>query len=145
MIEEMRTIRTHLLATAACLLLCVGARAETLDVCPTGCTYASIQNAIDASSDGDTIAVAAGTYHEFDITLQGKAITISGDTDSNGLPAVTIDSQGMGTNIIGFFGEGNDTIIEHLIRLTFFADNPTNHVFQQTRAYIDPHEAHDGY
>ena len=115
MIEEMRTIRTHLLATAACLLLCVGARAETLDVCPTGCTYASIQNAIDASSDGDTIAVAAGTYHEFDITLQGKAITISGDTDSNGLPAVTIDSQGMGTNIIGFFGEGNDTIIEHLV------------------------------
>lgn len=115
MIEEMRTIRTHLLATAACLMLCVGARAETLDVCPTGCTYASIQNAIDASSDGDTIAVAAGTYHEFDITLQGKAITISGDTDSDGLPAVTIDSQGMGTNIIGFFGEGNDTIIEHLV------------------------------
>ena len=116
MIEEMRTIRTPLLATAACLLLCVDAHAQRrLDVCPTGCTYASIQNAIDASSDGDTIAVAAGTYHEFDITLQGKAITISGDTDSNGLPAVTIDSQGMGTNIMRFIGEGNDTIIEHLV------------------------------
>ncbi len=115
MIEEMRTIRTHLLATAACFLLCVGAHAETLDVCPTGCTYASIQNAIDASSDGDVIEIAAGTYHEFDISTQQKAITLRGATHGDGLPATTIDSQGLGTSIMSFNGEGTDTIIEHLV------------------------------
>lgn len=40
------------------------ASAATIDVCETGCEYASIQAAINAASTNDTIRVAAGTYTE---------------------------------------------------------------------------------
>jgi hypothetical protein len=38
--------------------------AAILRVCPTGCTYATIQSAINAAQTGDTIAVSRGTYTE---------------------------------------------------------------------------------
>jgi pectin methylesterase-like acyl-CoA thioesterase len=37
------------------------APAAELHVCPSGCTYASVQAAVDAAGDGDVIKVAAGT------------------------------------------------------------------------------------
>ncbi|PWB51921.1 MAG: hypothetical protein C3F06_09680 [Candidatus Methanoperedenaceae archaeon] len=37
---------------------------KTLIVCPSGCTYSSIQSAIDSASSGDTIEVHSGTYYE---------------------------------------------------------------------------------
>ena len=36
--------------------------ATELHVCPSGCTYSSVQAAVDAASDGAVIKVAAGTY-----------------------------------------------------------------------------------
>ncbi|MCB9677616.1 MAG: hypothetical protein H6737_21090 [Alphaproteobacteria bacterium] len=38
------------------------ARAATLDVCASGCTYDPVVAAIDDATDGDTIQVGPGTY-----------------------------------------------------------------------------------
>ncbi|MCH2136564.1 MAG: plastocyanin/azurin family copper-binding protein [Phycisphaerales bacterium] len=78
--------------------------------------YPTIQGAIDASSDGDTILIAAGTYLEFNIDVSGKAITIKGELGEDGVPLTIIDGQGTATQpLMGCYsGEGLDTIIENL-------------------------------
>ena len=44
------------------MLLTAGtAAAATLTVCPSGCQYTTIADALAAAADGDTIQVAAGT------------------------------------------------------------------------------------
>ena len=84
-----RALPNPMALIAPCLLLCIAAQAETLDV---PAEFATIQDAIDASSDGDVIEIAAGTYNEFDLSPQQKAITLRGATDAEGRPATTIDS-----------------------------------------------------
>ncbi|HOS83245.1 MAG TPA: hypothetical protein PK445_11025, partial [Methanolinea sp.] len=46
------------------MLLVMPAMAETWTVCPSGCNFTTIQEAINAASEGDTILVMAGEYHE---------------------------------------------------------------------------------
>jgi predicted outer membrane repeat protein len=48
---------------------------ETIEV-PSD--YATIQEAVDAADDGDTVLIAAGTYFE-NVTVADKAISIEGD------------------------------------------------------------------
>ena len=62
------------------------AEAATWDVCPSGCTYDTIQAAIDDAADGDTITVAAGSYNE-NVTVN-KQLTIVGA----GAESVTVDA-----------------------------------------------------
>ena len=51
--------------------------------------YTVIQDAINASANGDVIAIAAGTYYEHSLNPNGKAITIG---SASGNLDVTIDA-----------------------------------------------------
>jgi hypothetical protein len=60
----------------AILLIMGAADATTLNVCPTGCDYSSIQTAIEYADPGDTINVSEGIYKENIMTT--KPLTIEG-------------------------------------------------------------------
>ncbi|MEE8391131.1 MAG: S8 family serine peptidase [Anaerolineae bacterium] len=65
------------------------------------CAYGTIQQAVNAASDGDTVRVAAGVYFE-NVNISGKDITIGGDYDS------TCTATGGGTTRIeGSAGSGS--------------------------------------
>jgi pectin methylesterase-like acyl-CoA thioesterase len=53
--------------------------------------YSSIQSAIDAAADGDSIYIAAGTYRE-QLTIRGKHLDLMGATDEDGSSLVTLES-----------------------------------------------------
>ena len=53
--------------------------------------YATIQAAVNAAADGDTIEIAAGTYTE-DVTVTGKALTIDG-VENGSVNSVTLNGQ----------------------------------------------------
>lgn len=75
-------------SVAALSLLAAGpASAATLDVCPSGCTFTTIQSAVNAATAGDTIDIGAGTYTESvtidrSLTLRGPNSTISPNTSN---------------------------------------------------------------
>jgi parallel beta-helix repeat protein/predicted outer membrane repeat protein len=94
------------------LALCSTSSADTLHV---PADYATIQGAINAASDGDTISIAAAIYFEFEVDTSGKAITIRGATHPDGSPAVTIDGGFQGTLLLCESGEGPDTVFQNLI------------------------------
>ena len=56
--------------------------AGTLKVCPTGCTYTTIQSAIDVAQTGDSIKIAPGTYTEnllIDSPVAATKLTLIGN------------------------------------------------------------------
>src|SRR5690242_16342703 len=59
-------------------LVCVpDASAATLDVCASGCSYKTIQSAVNRAKAGDTISIGAGTYFE-NVMLPGFRLTLQG-------------------------------------------------------------------
>jgi hypothetical protein len=106
-------------ATSSKSLTVDAAPSAEIHVCPTGCTYSSIQDAVDAASDGDTIKVAAGTYDTVvsmgtfaQVVLVYKSVIIQGGyttaftepPDPVGNPTI-LDAQGKG-RVIVVYGEG---------------------------------------
>jgi Pectate lyase superfamily protein len=74
----------------------------TYTVCAMGCDYATIQGAIAASTSGDTIQVAAGTYVESGQIVIDKNLTIIG-ADKATTIIQTDQSTGSGGNAGGWF------------------------------------------
>ena len=60
--------------------------------------YATIQEAVDAAGMFDTIAIAAGTYglKAPGLGIRDKSITLSGETNPDGSPAVVLQGEGDG-------------------------------------------------
>ena len=95
---SIRTAATVAVEVASFLLtlawLAVGpASAATLTVCPHGCVYSEISDAVAAAGNGDTVNVAAGTY-QGGFTID-KHLTLNGagarqTTISGGGPVITV-------------------------------------------------------
>jgi len=97
----------RLIAITAILLSGTSA-AETIHV-PGD--YETIQAALNASSNGDTISIAEGTYLESAITLHKDVSIIGTSNTDDGTPTVTIDAQ---FNDVVFYCESNSTF-ENLV------------------------------
>ena len=102
----------HLCAIIATALLAGSAFAGTINVPGDQPTIAA---AISASSNGDVINIDAGTYYEWDLNPNGKAITIQGTLNSDGSWATSINAQQNSRVFYIGNGEGPGTIIRNLI------------------------------
>ncbi|MDH7504895.1 MAG: hypothetical protein QHH25_01970, partial [Candidatus Acetothermia bacterium] len=51
-------------------------QAPILTVCPSGCQFAKLQEAIEAASEGDSIQIGAGIYRE-NLVIR-KRVTLTG-------------------------------------------------------------------
>jgi hypothetical protein len=118
-INTTSALPTGITAVAAMLGTCVVSNtlADVLSVCQDGsCQYSDVQSAINASSAGDVIEIAAGMYHvSATINPHGKAITIRGAVDSGGRPITILDGQHQRRVIQCSSGESASTVLESLV------------------------------
>jgi len=81
------------------LLAPYSTRADTLQVCPSGCPYARIQSALAAAEPGDLVWVRAGTYREQGPVRLKSGVTLRGEDIER--PEVTVILSSQGHAIIG--------------------------------------------
>ena len=98
------------LIAAAVLGLAGSSFAETINVPSDHATIARLRSV--RQSDGDVIAIAAGTYYEHSLNPNGKAITIG---SASGNLDVTIDAQQGGSVFVINSGEDDGTVIKDLV------------------------------
>lgn len=74
--------------------------------------YATIQQAIDDSNDGDVVVVDPGTYPE-NINFSGKNIVVTGThpDDSEVVAATIIDGRGRGSTVVFENGETSEAVL----------------------------------
>jgi len=129
MTEKRRFLKIFGLILVAALLFAVlpagQVKAATLDVCST-CAYTTIQAAIDAASEGDTINVSLGTYNENltvnkSVTLLGAGrdvTTIQGVAPTHDSGMFNITASNVTVDGFEIVGVGNKTV-----RITQAVDN----------------------
>lgn len=99
------------LLVATVLLLIRGpqvAQMKALTVCPSGCEYSSIQEAIDAAQPENTVEIKAGTYRE-NIEIK-KSLTIRGVSQEK----VIIDGDKRGYSVVRIMTPGEQAILVRL-------------------------------
>ncbi len=85
-------------------------------------SYATIQSAIDASTDGDTVIVADGTYTgagNKDLDFGGRAITLRSEY---GPTSCIIDCQNSGRGVYFHSGEGDDSVVDGFTIINGYLD-----------------------
>lgn len=131
--------------TTLVLLLVISAQASVLAVCLSGCTYSSIQGAINAASSGDTVQVQSGTYYEnvnvdkqlflrgigmpvVDALGSGSPITLA--TDGIVLEGFTAINAADYFDYSGIYMNSNNNIIRNITasnnRIGIYVDNSNN-------------------
>ena len=94
------TRRAAAATLALAALAAAPAAADTLDVCPTGCTYSTITDALAAAISGDLVDVSAGTWTgcyltvPSEVTLAGAGPTTIADGTTCGAGALVFVEDG---------------------------------------------------
>jgi len=101
--------RAILLSLALLSIATTHAQAETRFV---PAAYATIQQAIDLSQDGDVVVVHPGTYRE-NINFSGKNIVVTSidPNDSETVASTIIDGQGIGSVVVFENGETSEAVL----------------------------------
>ncbi|MGE5219265.1 MAG: nitrous oxide reductase family maturation protein NosD [Chloroflexota bacterium] len=109
------------------LAVSTAATAGTLSVCPSGCSYSTIQSAINAAFSGDTVFVGSGTYVE-NVVID-KPLTLRGAKQNAVIivPAISNPNPCAGSSLCG--GTASNIILVQadnvtLEKLTLDGDNP---------------------
>ena len=84
------------------------------DVIGVPSDYPTIQEAIEAASDGDVVLVDPGSYPEHTVRFLGKAITVTGTApdDSAVVAATIVDGGGQGTVFLFDGEEGEQSLLQ---------------------------------
>jgi len=91
--------------------------------------YSTIQTAIDAASDGDTVSVADGTYYGIgnkELDFKGKAIKVSSE---NGPESCIIDCESSGRGFYLHNGEQEDSVISGFTIINGVANGSSHDAF----------------
>ena len=84
MADYKRLFIAAVLATLALSLFLLPEAFAEVRVCPQGCGYSSIQEALNAASPNETVVVESGTYREN--FIMGKSVVLQGLDTGSGRP-----------------------------------------------------------